>query len=230
MSFIVTATGKRFYFERPEEFAFGVEDIAPALGNLCRFAGQAGWWSVAQHSMFVAELVAPEHQLRALLHDASEAFLVDVPGPLKNLPALAGYRAIEERVENAIFKTFGAAMDPDAVKAVKQADLIALRAEAKALGVLSPDWNVWGLPERDIPEGLWTMSRHDAGKMLTAAIIATTPSGHAVKARLDAVATARDSVKKATSERDAAMEVFHAAQRKMQAASMLLAELEGRLR
>ena len=170
MSFIVTATGKKFDFERPEEFAFEVDDIAPALSNLCRFVGQLGWWSVAQHSMLVADLVAPEHRLRALLHDASEAFLADIPGPLKKLPRMWEYRRLEARVENAIFKTFGAPTDPVATNEVKRADLIALRAEAAEFGALSPAWDVYSLPAVEIPSELMLASRFEVSRWFGRAI------------------------------------------------------------
>lgn len=157
-AFVVTASGKKFYFDRPEEFDYTVADIAPALGRLCRFSGQLGWWSVASHSLFVAELVRPEHRLRALLHDASEAFLVDLPGPLKRLPALAGYRDVEHKVEEAIYAAFGAPTDPGSVREVKHADRVALRAEALMFEALSDEWDVFGLPAVEVPEWLRNMS------------------------------------------------------------------------
>lgn len=169
--FLVTAAGKRFYFDRPEEFDYQVEDISIALSNLCRFVGQLGWWSVAQHSLFVASLVRPSYRLQGLLHDASEAFIADIPGPFKRTPAMEGYRLVERRVENAIFKKFGVTEDATASREVKIADLVALRAEAERLGVLSREWSVWGLPQATIPKALLNMTPSETALELSAAIL-----------------------------------------------------------
>jgi 5'-deoxynucleotidase YfbR-like HD superfamily hydrolase len=109
-------------------------DIGYALGNLCRYAGHTGWWSVAQHSLLVAWLAEPKDKLRALLHDASEAFLVDVPGPLKRMECMAGYRELESKVMRAIHRQFGIPEDVEAEKRVKQADILAYEMESKYLG------------------------------------------------------------------------------------------------
>ncbi len=88
-----------------------IEDIAHGLSRVCRFAGQcAGFMPVAEHSVAVARIVMitdPDHALEALLHDASEAYLGDLPRPLKHLPEMAPYREAEERAERAIATKFG---------------------------------------------------------------------------------------------------------------------------
>lgn len=62
---------------------------------------------MAQHSVIVSEHVAleQEHALYGLLHDAAEAYLVDLPRPLKDL--LPEYKVIEKKLETVIFKRFG---------------------------------------------------------------------------------------------------------------------------
>jgi len=45
-------------------------------------------------------------QLRALLHDASEAYIGDMPGPVKSSDLLEGYRKIESRLQQAIYRRF----------------------------------------------------------------------------------------------------------------------------
>jgi 5'-deoxynucleotidase YfbR-like HD superfamily hydrolase len=102
-----TFTGLQFWPCDPRREDVRVEDIAHALALQCRFAGHCRVpYSVAEHSVRVAEWVWDETSgdrrasLAALLHDASEAYCVDVPRPLK--PYLTGYREIEHGVMHVI--------------------------------------------------------------------------------------------------------------------------------
>lgn len=156
--YILTHTGRHFYplDPRPEEIE--IEDIAHGLARLCRYGGHVddvGIYSVAQHSCYVSDLLPPELKLWGLLHDASEALgLVDVPHPVKIDPAMAGYRAAEERLERAIAERFGLVWPrpPE----VKQADLIMLATEKRDLlrhdG--DRDWGpILGVEPRELPIG-----------------------------------------------------------------------------
>lgn len=97
-----------FYIDplNPNPDAINIQDIAHALTNQCRFAGHTQRrFSVAQHSIMVADSVPDKHKLAALLHDASEAYLLDIPTPVK--AQLSGYMEAEERLMQVIAKKFG---------------------------------------------------------------------------------------------------------------------------
>jgi len=104
---IHTVGGRPFFPERPNPMALKIEDIAHALANLCRFTGHTKeFYSVAQHSVLVAEACPARLRLAGLLHDASEAYTGDVATPIKHLLGQR-FAMIEAAVQEAICTRFG---------------------------------------------------------------------------------------------------------------------------
>jgi uncharacterized protein len=133
-----TFTGKRFWplDPRPEDIC--IEDIAHALGNICRYSGHCKpFYSVAEHSVILSHYVPKEFALWALLHDAEEAYLADIPRPIKHL--IPGWHQIAERVQNAVCDKFG--LPREMPEAVKIADHAILADEKAALMVDGPKWS-----------------------------------------------------------------------------------------
>ena len=140
--FIETYTGKKFYFTDPEPDMIDIRDIAHSLSLQCRFMGHAEtFYSVAEHSVAVSCIVDKENALVALLHDAAEAYLSDIPRPIKNLFPM--YRALEYKISLAIFNKFNIEFldDDETYKDIKDADNTQLKTEAKyLLSSQGTDW------------------------------------------------------------------------------------------
>jgi hypothetical protein len=119
--YLSTYTGKKFYPYDPRPEQICIEDIAHGLSMLCRFAGQCRFFfSVAEHSIAVARLLPANLKLFGLLHDASEAYLADLPRPVK--AGLPEYKAIEANVARVIAEKFELPFPmPPEVKAADQA-------------------------------------------------------------------------------------------------------------
>ena len=102
-------------------------DIAESLAKTCRFGGHCrGFYSVAHHSLFVAQLMPREWGAYGLLHDAHEAFTGDLISPLK---ALLGdpIREVEARFDRLIYEAAGMAPPSTDIRAcIKAADRVAL--------------------------------------------------------------------------------------------------------
>jgi hypothetical protein len=149
-----TFTGRAFYPMDPQTEDIDTRDIAHALSLLCRYGGHVThFYSVAEHCVLMSESVAPKNALWALLHDATEAYLVDVPRPLKS--SLPEYRRIEDGLAAVIAERFG--LDPACPAEVKAADARILLDERDALMARSPQpWAVDHLAPLGISVRCWS--------------------------------------------------------------------------
>lgn len=165
------ARGGRFYpFDpRPEEIH--IEDIAAALAKLCRFGGHCReFYSVAEHSVRVSEYLewwlpakSPNEALYTktylygLLHDASEAYIVDIPRPIKRNASFGHYRELENDLQAHVYARYGLTWQPE-LNIICAADETLLATEARDL--MNPgDWTSYSdLEARALPERIepWT--------------------------------------------------------------------------
>jgi len=99
-------TGKQIFPLDPRHEDFDILDIAHALSNLCRFGGHVKkFYSVAEHSVYVSQHTKKGSALAGLMHDASEAYLVDMPRPIKiHMPQ---YKEIEANLQKFIAERYG---------------------------------------------------------------------------------------------------------------------------
>lgn len=157
-AWIQTYTGKQFRPLRPRIEDLDINDIAHSLANQCRFAGHVKeFYSVAQHSYLVSYLCSPDDALWGLLHDASEAYLVDLPGPLKRHPDFNIYRVAEMYMMAVICDRFGLPREEPA--SVRHADKVLLATEKRDLLGAEPapwfplpppaDWFIEGISPRE---------------------------------------------------------------------------------
>jgi len=152
---IRTFTGRKFWPLNPAPEDLDILDIAHALSLVCRFTGHTrSFYSVADHSLRVsvrAEKIAMDEwrnnpysttqsriafcrdvALWGLLHDASEAYLCDVPSPLKHFSDMGNiYRGYEKRLLEVIAQRYD--LLPVEPAYVHIADRLFLEAEMRDL-------------------------------------------------------------------------------------------------
>lgn len=156
----------------PKPEMIRIEDIAHHLSLQCRYAGATPFpYSVAQHSLLVAAIVERHCTMTgcgevdpsdcdgscdgrllplvALLHDAAEAYLVDLPKPLKDHPEFGvGYKAVERRLEEVIEERFGLPVGILNHPVVRDADGRAFATEVRDFGMLAKAPREWSyVPE-----------------------------------------------------------------------------------
>ena len=151
--YLQTVSGRWVNPFDPDPDQLDAGDIARALANQCRFGGHCrSFYSVAQHSVIVSELVEQrggdvEDAFAALMHDATEAYLGDMPHPIKHRSPLgAAFKEAEGHLESVLAERFN--IKPD-VAEIKRVDRALLATERRALSGEN-----WHWPELDGVEPL----------------------------------------------------------------------------
>ncbi|MBN1945286.1 MAG: hypothetical protein JW797_06385 [Bradymonadales bacterium] len=140
MAWIQTYTGKQFYPLDPRPSDIDLVDIAHSLSLQCRFSGHClQFYSVAEHSVRVSAILPANLALWGLLHDAAEAYLTDLPRPVKG--RFPEFRVIEDRLLEVIARHYDLVWPMPAEVALADSRLLA--TEARDLMAVSPE--PWGL-------------------------------------------------------------------------------------
>jgi hypothetical protein len=160
---VLTWTGAAFEYDNPTEIH--VEDIAHHLSHVCRYGGATRFhYSVAQHSLHIAWALWRDHQdpflsLDGLLHDAAEAYVGDMPSPLKQkFPEFVEY---EKRLDAHI----RAVLDFDGIPVPLREDPITKHYDMRILlderSLLLPNArHAWNLPDNLQPLGIEIAPKH----------------------------------------------------------------------
>jgi hypothetical protein len=158
--FLQTVSGRWVNPFDPDLNQLDAGDIARALANQCRFGGHSrGFYSVAQHSVILSQLVEQrggdtEETFAALMHDATEAYLGDMPHPLKHRSPLgAAFKEAEDHLGHAIRARFGIKAD---VPEIKRIDRALLATERRAFSAERWHWpELEGVEPLDIELTAW---------------------------------------------------------------------------
>lgn len=123
-------------------------DLAHGLAGKMRYQAQT-WLSVAQHSIAVLAVVervvllSKEEARFVLFHDGSEAYLPDMPAPIKNDARFAWFREIDDHVQACVYQAVGvdpAGVRPEVRDALKYADKMVRNTERRFFREVHPDW------------------------------------------------------------------------------------------
>lgn len=107
---ITTYSGLHVDPLHPKPGDFRIGDIAHALSLICRGNGHVkSFFSVGQHCIYCAREaeargLSARVILMALLHDASECYISDLPSPLKK--GMLCYETVETRLLKTLFTDF----------------------------------------------------------------------------------------------------------------------------
>ena len=116
-----TYSGIKFQLLDPTMDMINIHDIAHSLSMQCRWNGHCKFfYSVAEHSFHVSNLVPKSLALHGLLHDAAEAYVGDIITPYKD--QLVNAKTIEHKILKLIFECFGVANTLDDKHIVKLFD------------------------------------------------------------------------------------------------------------
>jgi hypothetical protein len=140
-SVITMWSGTRIDLLNPDAEDVLIDDIAAHLSQINRFIGGTNReYTVAEHCLLGLDFCQRGTRLEYLMHDATEAYLGDVSGPLKMTHGMRFYRDLEDAWWQVIAERFGLRKKLCAeVKAVDQCMLLTEQRDLKGRQPLSTD-------------------------------------------------------------------------------------------
>lgn len=143
---IQTFTGRNVVLSQPRATEVDRRDVAHGLAHTCRFGGQCDrFYSVAEHAVLCYVIAqrdreaTPSLNLAALHHDDAEAYIGDVPSPMK--PLLGDpWRRLETVWDAVTMNAAGLPSHFHDAAVVKRADYDAVTVEAAWL-MFAPGWD-----------------------------------------------------------------------------------------
>ena len=165
MHFMHTISGQRIDLPDPKPGQIKINDVASHLSRIPRFCGATQTeWNVAAHSLHVAHLALKDGAdnalvLAALLHDAHEFLLSDIPSPIKALiredspDGFGPLKRLEARLQrNALMQLQGHDAFYANAEKIKRWDLMSLATERRDLMHPLAQATHWGVLEGISPD------------------------------------------------------------------------------
>ncbi len=161
-----TITGRQFFPLDIRAEDLDIEDIAHALGALCRYNGHtSGFYSVAEHCVLMTQHAFIEHRswtpfkerrafLRSvLMHDAAEAYIGDYPHAIKKV--VPGIKRLEGLIEDVLTRRYKLLTGPETKAAVKELDRRIVANERQALLPSDHPWVADAYKPLDVTIRCW---------------------------------------------------------------------------
>lgn len=160
---IQTQFGKYFDFTQVTEYEYDLNEAVHAVCNICRFNGHTSrFYSVGEHTLLgeaALNLKGTDPRIIRswLLHDLHEAYVGDIPLPLKRTSLASGLVELEERVQAAFLEQCAMPMDAVLVKgaSVEYNDVLMLCYEVIHLMDDDSDAEEWS----SVPRGYFEEAR-----------------------------------------------------------------------
>ena len=148
-NYIEVYGGDKFCFDDISKNEVDIKVIAHALSLQCRYAGHCKvFYSVAEHSVLMADALYESTgeasvAFEALMHDATEAYVTDIPRPMKAV--LPDFKRMEDEVYKLIADKFD--LPPQISELVKKADSQIVKDERAQIMIESD--NIWAVDDLD---------------------------------------------------------------------------------
>lgn len=170
MTWVQTYSGIAFDLKNPRPELVSGRDIAHHLANQCRFkGGTRSFYSVAQHTVLGARIIAPAFKKLFTFHDSPEYVVGDWPRPMKVLMKELGILDKMDSIYNGVAEAIGIRYGVELVKLppeVIHMDNVMLATEKRDLLVTPPQsWGTLPDPHPDVIEP-WPAERAEREYLL----------------------------------------------------------------